>query len=109
MGSVVGERFVRGVNICLEHHIPFICFAASGGARMQESLFSLMQMAKTSAALGRMAQQGVPLHIGVNRPYNGWCLGQFCYAGRYQYCRTQGPDRIRRSEGDRADSTGKAA
>ena len=50
MGSVVGEKFVRAVNVCIEHNIPLICFTASGGARMQEALFSLLQMAKTSAA-----------------------------------------------------------
>src|SRR5665648_143981 len=55
MGSVVGERFVRGIQVCLDKHLPFICFSASGGARMQEGLFSLMQMAKTSAALTRLS------------------------------------------------------
>ena len=60
MGSVVGEKFVCAVNRALEKNIPFICFATSGGARMQEALFSLMQMAKTSAALEKMKQQGVP-------------------------------------------------
>jgi len=60
MGAVVGERFVRGVNAALEHNIPLICFSASGGARMQEALFSLMQMAKTSAALARLSKQGTP-------------------------------------------------
>jgi len=50
MGAVVGEKFVRAVNYCLEHNLPLVCFSASGGARMQEALFSLMQMAKTSAA-----------------------------------------------------------
>jgi acetyl-CoA carboxylase carboxyl transferase subunit beta len=53
MASVVGERFVRGIQVCLDNNLPFICFTASGGARMQEGLFSLMQMAKTSAALTR--------------------------------------------------------
>lgn len=51
MGSVVGEKFIRGVKLAMEKKVPFICFTASGGARMQESLFSLMQMSKTSAAL----------------------------------------------------------
>ena len=60
MGSVVGEKFVRGVNASLEHGIPMVCFSASGGARMQESLFSLMQMAKTSAALAKLAERGLP-------------------------------------------------
>jgi len=60
MGAVVGEKFVQAVNKCLTHKIPLVCFACSGGARMQESLISLMQMAKTSTALGRMAEFGLP-------------------------------------------------
>ncbi|TCS41444.1 acetyl-CoA carboxylase, carboxyltransferase subunit beta [Reinekea marinisedimentorum] len=60
MGSVVGEKFVRAANRALEKNIPFICFATSGGARMQEALFSLMQMAKTSAVLEKLKQQGTP-------------------------------------------------
>lgn len=60
MGAVVGERFVQAVNTCLKHRIPLVCFATSGGARMQESLISLMQMAKTSAALGKMAEMALP-------------------------------------------------
>jgi len=60
MGSVVGERFVRAVNICLKENLPLVCYSASGGARMQEALFSLMQMAKTSAALARMRKQSLP-------------------------------------------------
>ncbi len=60
MGSVVGERFTRGVEVCLEENIPLVCFSASGGARMQEALISLMQMAKTSAALARLARSRIP-------------------------------------------------
>ncbi len=60
MGSVVGERFVRAVNVCLKENLPLVCYSASGGARMQEALFSLMQMAKTSAALARMRKQSLP-------------------------------------------------
>jgi len=60
MGAAVGERFVRGVNVAIESNIPFICFSASGGARMQEALISLMQMAKVSAALARLAEHGIP-------------------------------------------------
>jgi acetyl-CoA carboxylase carboxyl transferase subunit beta len=60
MGSVVGERFVRGVNKSVELGIPFIVFTSSGGARMQESLFSLFQMAKTSAALTKLSDAGIP-------------------------------------------------
>jgi acetyl-CoA carboxylase carboxyl transferase subunit beta len=71
MGSVVGERFVRAVNMALERHIPLICFSASGGARMQESLFSLMQMAKTSAALERLQKRGLPFISVMTDPTMG--------------------------------------
>ena len=71
MGSVVGEKFVRGINAALEHGCPVICFAASGGARMQESLFSLMQMAKTSAALARLAERGLPFISVLTHPTMG--------------------------------------
>lgn len=60
MGSVVGEKFVRAVDASIAEGIPLICFSASGGARMQEALFSLMQMAKTSAALERLKDKGIP-------------------------------------------------
>ena len=71
MGSVVGERFVRAVESCLEHKTPLICFAASGGARMQEALFSLMQMAKTSAALERLREAGLPFISVLTDPVYG--------------------------------------
>ena len=71
MGSVVGERFVRGVDACIEHDIPLVCFSASGGARMQEALFSLMQMAKTSAALTRMGEKGLPYISVLTDPTMG--------------------------------------
>ncbi|MES9946066.1 acetyl-CoA carboxylase, carboxyltransferase subunit beta [Candidatus Thiodiazotropha sp. CDECU1] len=71
MGSVVGERFVRAVNMALERHTPLICFSASGGARMQESLFSLMQMAKTSAALERLQKRGLPFISVMTDPTMG--------------------------------------
>jgi len=64
MGSVVGEKFTMAVNRCLEENLPLVCFATSGGARMQEALISLMQMAKTSAALEKMKQQGL-LYVSV--------------------------------------------
>lgn len=60
MGAVVGEKFVQAVNHCLEHGLPLVCFSTSGGARMQEALFSLMQMAKTSAAIEKMHEAGLP-------------------------------------------------
>jgi len=71
MGSVVGERFVRGVHLALEQGCPMVCFSASGGARMQESLFSLLQMAKTSAALGRMRERGLPFISVMTDPTMG--------------------------------------
>ena len=71
MGSVVGERFVRGVNTAIEFNAPLVCFSASGGARMQESLFSLMQMAKTSAALNRLARRGLPFISVMTDPTMG--------------------------------------
>lgn len=71
MASVVGARFVKGVEYCLEHNVPFVCFSASGGARMQEALFSLMQMAKTSAALAKMSEQGLPYISVLTDPTMG--------------------------------------
>ncbi|WP_299176968.1 acetyl-CoA carboxylase, carboxyltransferase subunit beta [uncultured Neptuniibacter sp.] len=71
MGAVVGERFVRAANIALEENIPFICFSASGGARMQEALFSLFQMAKTSAILEKLRLQGTPYISVLTDPVYG--------------------------------------
>jgi|TARA_R110000796_G_scaffold252388_4_gene386494 acetyl-CoA carboxylase carboxyl transferase subunit beta len=71
MGSVVGARFVRGAETALRERIPYVCFSASGGARMQEALFSLMQMAKTSAALAKMKEEGVPFISVMTDPVYG--------------------------------------
>lgn len=71
MGYAVGEKFTRAANIALAENIPLVCFAASGGARMQEALISLMQMAKTSAVLERMKQQGVPYISVLTDPIYG--------------------------------------
>jgi acetyl-CoA carboxylase carboxyl transferase subunit beta len=71
MGSVVGERFVRAVEHCLEHRKPLVCFAASGGARMQEALLSLLQMAKTSAALAKLSEAGLPYVSVMTDPTTG--------------------------------------
>jgi len=71
MGSVVGEKFVRAAHIALQKKIPFINFAASGGARMQESLFSLMQMAKTSAVLKKLENAGIPYISVLTNPTTG--------------------------------------
>jgi acetyl-CoA carboxylase carboxyl transferase subunit beta len=71
MGSVVGEKFVRAAQVALEKNVPLICFAASGGARMQEGLFSLMQMAKTSAILAQLSKAGVPFISVLTDPTMG--------------------------------------
>lgn len=71
MASVVGARFVAAVEVCLEHNLPLVCFSASGGARMQEALMSLMQMAKTSAALAKMSEKGLPYVSVLTDPTMG--------------------------------------
>ncbi len=71
MGYAVGEKFTRAANLALEERIPLVCFSASGGARMQEALISLMQMAKTSAVLERLKQQGVPYISVMTDPIYG--------------------------------------
>ena len=71
MGAVVGEKFVRAVNTAIEKNVPLICFTASGGARMQEALFSLLQMAKTSAALTRLSKRGLPYICVLTDPTMG--------------------------------------
>lgn len=71
MGSAVGERFVRAAEHCLEHRKPLVCFSASGGARMQEALLSLLQMAKTSSALARMAKERLPYISVLTDPTTG--------------------------------------
>jgi acetyl-CoA carboxylase carboxyl transferase subunit beta len=71
MGSVVGERFARAAQECLRLRAPLVCFSATGGARMQEGLLSLMQMAKTSAMLARMAEEGVPYVSVLTHPTTG--------------------------------------
>ena len=81
MGSVVGERFVQGVNAAIERRCPMVCFAASGGARMQESLFSLMQMAKTSAALQHLSKQGLPFVSVMTDPTMGGVSASFAMLG----------------------------
>lgn len=81
MGSVVGERFVRAVDACVQENIPLVCFSASGGARMQEALFSLMQMAKTSAALTRLGQRGIPFISVMTDPTMGGVSASFAMLG----------------------------
>ncbi len=81
MGSVVGERFLRAATLALEENIPFICFSASGGARMQEALFSLMQMAKTSAVLTRLAKKRIPYISVLTDPTMGGVSASFAMLG----------------------------
>lgn len=81
MGSVVGERFVRGVKAALEAQCPFVCFTATGGARMQEGLFSLMQMAKTTAAVTLLGQQQLPFLTVLTDPTMGGVSASFAFVG----------------------------
>lgn len=81
MGSVVGERFVRGVHTAIEQMVPFICFTATGGARMQEGLLSLMQMAKTNASLTRLAKKRLPYISVLTDPTMGGVSAGFAFMG----------------------------
>ena len=81
MGSVVGERFVRGVEHAIAQKVPFVCFTATGGARMQEGLLSLMQMAKTNAALTRLAKKGLPYISVLTDPTMGGVSAGFAFIG----------------------------
>lgn len=81
MGSVVGERFARGVQMAVEQKVPFISVAASGGARMQEGLLSLMQMAKTTSALTRLSGAGMPYVSVLTDPTMGGVSASFCFLG----------------------------
>ncbi|MCB6185256.1 acetyl-CoA carboxylase, carboxyltransferase subunit beta [Leeia sp. TBRC 13508] len=81
MGSVVGERFVQGVNAAVELGVPFMCVSASGGARMQEGLSSLMQMSKTSAALTRLSAKGLPFISLLTDPTMGGVSASFAFLG----------------------------
>ena len=81
MGSVVGERFVRGVHAAIEQKVPFICFTSTGGARMQEGLLSLMQMAKTNASLTRLAKKRLPYISVLTDPTMGGVSAGFAFLG----------------------------
>ncbi len=81
MGSVVGERFIRGVTIAEEQRVPFICITASGGARMQEGLFSLMQMAKTTAGITRLSRRKLPFITVLTDPTMGGVSASFVFMG----------------------------
>jgi len=81
MGSVVGERFARGVNVAIEQKLPFVCVTATGGARMQEGVLSLMQMAKTAAALTDLAERGLPFISVLTDPTMGGVSASFAMIG----------------------------
>jgi acetyl-CoA carboxylase carboxyl transferase subunit beta len=81
MGSVVGERFVRGVETAVEQRVPFVSFTATGGARMQEGLFSLLQMAKTNASLTHLAKAGLPYISVLTDPTMGGVSASFAFVG----------------------------
>ena len=81
MGSVVGESFVRGVQVCLDQRLPFICFTATGGARMQEGVLSLMQMAKTCGAITQLAQEKLPFISVLTDPTMGGVSASFAMIG----------------------------
>ena len=81
MGAVVGERFIRGVQTCVDRRLAFVCFAASGGARMQEGLLSLMQMAKTTAVLTRLSREGLPFISVMTDPTMGGVSASFAFIG----------------------------
>ena len=81
MGSVVGERFVRGVHVCVEQNLPFVCITATGGARMQEGLLSLMQMAKTTAALTQLSARKLPYISVLTDPTMGGVSASFAMLG----------------------------
>lgn len=81
MGATVGEKFVRALEVATKEQIPYVCFTASGGARMQEGLFSLMQMAKTSAALAKFAEIGLPFIVVLTDPTMGGVSASFASLG----------------------------
>lgn len=86
MGYVVGERFTRAATIALKENIPFICFSATGGARMQEALISLMQMAKTSAVIERLKMQGTPYISVMTDPVYGGVSASLALLGDLNIC-----------------------
>ena len=97
MGSVVGERFVRAVQACCDERLPYVCFTATGGARMQEGLLSLMQMAKTTAALHQLARRAPALHLRAHRSHDGRRLGELRDDRRRGDRRARRAGRLRRA------------
>ena len=81
MGSVVGEKFARAVDACCSNRVPFVCFSASGGARMQEGVLSLLQMAKTTAALDKLSRNKLPFISILTDPTMGGVSASFAMIG----------------------------
>ena len=108
MGSVVGEKITRLAERAIEKKLPLLLFSASGGARMQEGVFSLMQMAKTSAAISQAERGRDSVYLGVDRPHYRRGHRQLRHPGRYHHRRTWRPDRLCRAAGDGADPEGEA-
>ena len=108
MGSVVGERFVRAVDAAVGEGIPLVAFACSGGARMQEGLFALFQMAKTSAALARLQERRLPYVSVLTDPTTGGVSASLGMLGDRQHRGARRPHLLHRSAGHRADDRGDA-
>ncbi len=89
LGSVMGEKFSRAVDYCIANRLPYLVISKSGGARMMESAFSLMQLAKTSAKLSQLSDAKLPFISLIDRSYIWWYFRFFWYAWRPQYCRTR--------------------
>lgn len=109
MGEIVGEKITRAVERATRQELPVIIFACSGGARMQEGIVSLMQMAKTSGSIEASQRCGTFIHQCLDRSNNRWCNCKFCNAGRYYTGRTKGTDRLCRAACDRADNRAETA
>jgi acetyl-CoA carboxylase carboxyl transferase subunit beta len=88
LGSVMGEKISRACDYCIQHRVPFMIINKSGGARMMESAFSLMQLAKTSGKLSQLSDNQIP-YISLYRPNIWWHHGLLCHAGRYYLRRTR--------------------
>ena len=84
MGSVVGERFVRAVDVCLEQKLPLVCFSASGGARMQEGILSLMQMPRATVAIQKLHAAGLPYIVVLTDPTTGGVTASYAMLGDIQ-------------------------
>ncbi len=97
MSTAVGEKITRAIEYAADKRLPLVIFSASGGARMQEGIFSLMQMAKTSAASNGFAAKRRAVRQRADPPHHRRCDSQFCQPGRYHAGRTGGADRVCRA------------